>query len=141
MGWNTRLSPVPPSSEGRETRIWSGLSLLRDAWERARALKEDPWAFAVDIRQLREAGLTNTDLRWLICKGYAEHAIEDGSAGAGRRSILKVASLTLPERTCFVLTARGLLLATRKEFGVSEPPGTPVSNRPASGSSLPRWDG
>jgi hypothetical protein len=112
--------------------------LLRDAWERARELKQDPWAFAVDIRQLREEGLTNTDLRWLVCNGYVEHALEGISAGTGRRSFLKLASLTLPQRTCFVLTARGLLLAGRKEFGEIEPPGTPVSNRPDSGSSLPR---
>jgi hypothetical protein len=133
-------SPGPLAGAGRESRIRPGLLLLRDALERARELKHDPWEFAVNIRQLRAAGLTNTDLRWLVCKGYAEHALEGISAGAGRRSFLKLASLALPERTCFVLTAQGFLLAGRRRSGGLQPPGISSGGWSGSGNPLTRGE-
>ena len=121
MGLKARSSPGPRSEGGREDRIRPGLLLLRDALERAHELRQDAWNFAVDICQLREVGLTNTDLRWLLCQGYAEHGIENGSTGTGRRSVLKITNLSLPEGTRFVLTARGLLLAGREPSANGSP--------------------
>ncbi len=133
-------SPASFAGAGRESRIWPGLLLLRDALDRARELKHDPWEFAVHIRQLREVGLTNTDLRWLICKGYAEHALKDISAGAGRRAFLKLASLVLPEGTCFVLTARGFVLVGRRHSGGLQPPGISSGGGSGPGNLLARGE-
>jgi hypothetical protein len=133
----SRSSPAPLTGVRTETRIRPGLSLLRDALERARELRQDAWDCAVAIDKLHEAGLTNSELRWLVCKGYAEHAVEDVSADVSRRPFLKLANLGLPEGTCFVLTARGLFQAGRETFGVGETPGTPVCDRSDSGNSLP----
>src|SRR5919198_5006355 len=110
MKWIARSSLVPLLRVTRETRIWPGLLLLRDALERAGELRQDAWDFAVEIRKLRAAGLTHSDLRWLVCKGYAEHAVEGRSTDVSRRSFLRLANLALPQGTCFVLTPRGLLL-------------------------------
>ena len=117
MKWTARSSLVPLLRVTRETRIRPGLLLLRDALKRAGELRQDAWDFAVKIRKLRAAGLTNSDLRWLVCKGYAEHAVEQESADAGRRSFLPLANLALPQGTCFVLTPRGLLLVGRGRTG------------------------
>src|SRR5690349_6680363 len=97
MGLKPRSSPVPRTGGTKEARIRSGLALLRNAWERARALGQDARDSAVDIRILHGLGLTNTDLRWLVCKGYAEHGVLEDSADGGRRSFRKLPSLTLPE--------------------------------------------
>ncbi len=35
-----------------------------------------PWDFAVEIDSLINVGLTTSDLRWLVTKGYVEHAQE-----------------------------------------------------------------
>jgi hypothetical protein len=127
MGLKPRSSPVPRTSGTKEARIRSGLALLRDAWERARELGQDARDVAVDIRKLNGLGLTNTDLRWLVCKGYAEHGIMEASADAGRQSFRKLPSLTLPEGTCFVLTAQGLQ-ASREESGAGGTPVTPAGD-------------
>ena len=51
------------------SRIAEALTLLREADEAARTVGRDTWEFAVEIGQLRAAGLTNADLRWLLCEG------------------------------------------------------------------------
>ena len=117
MKWTDRSALVPLLRVARETRIRPGLLLLRDALQRAGELRQDAWDFAVEIRKLRAAGLTNSDLRWLVCKGYAEHAVEGRNTDVSRRSFLRLANLALPERTCFVLTRRGLLLVGRGKTG------------------------
>ena len=44
-----------------------GLWLLQQAHDYAAELSRSHWDFAVEISALREAGLTNSDLRWLAC--------------------------------------------------------------------------
>jgi hypothetical protein len=97
---------------------------LRDAWEAARDLGLRAAEFAVEAGELRSAGLTATDLRWLVAKGLADHLREvgkDGPPRAARRS------LRVAEDSCFVLTAAGLQFA----------PG-PAAAPPAG---VPHWDG
>jgi len=89
----------------------AGLTLLLQAHDYAQRLRRDPWEFALELRHLSSAGLSPNHLRWLLCAGYVEHAVERTPADAKRRSFRPLGSLTLPEGTCFVLTADGLGLA------------------------------
>ena len=57
-------------------RLTSGMALLTQAQAYSEDMECDPWDFAVEVSSLREAGLTNSDLRWLICKKYVKHAVE-----------------------------------------------------------------
>jgi hypothetical protein len=45
----------------------------------------DVWEFSVAVVELTKLGAFPIDLRWLICKGYAEHADEIILPRAGRR--------------------------------------------------------
>src|SRR5947209_7806851 len=51
-------------------------AILLQAYDYAAKLGRDRWEFAVEIRVLRAAGLTYSDLRWLRCKDYVEHSTE-----------------------------------------------------------------
>jgi hypothetical protein len=126
--WGSQRPPDLPSG---------ALALLVQAREYARQLHRDAWQFAVEIGPLAAAGLTNSTLRWLVCQGHVEHAIEVTPPGDGQRRFQPVASLALPEGTCFVLTDKGAALA-RGLAGLSA-----VSERPAAGEPVvkPRWDG
>ena len=67
----------------------------------------------MEIDELRTAGVANSDIRWLLCRGYVEHAAERVGKGAQQgRSFQRLAKLILPQNTCFVLTAEGSSLVT-----------------------------
>ena len=83
------------STNGLDAKISTALARLAKALDHANDTGRDKWDFAVEIQELRAAGLTTGDLRWLVCKGYVEHAREitllgeDGrmvSQGIGQRS-------------------------------------------------------
>jgi hypothetical protein len=91
-----------------------GLSLLVDAHRYAADLRRNVWDFAVEIDGLRQAGFTNNEFRWLLCKGYVRHAAETSPAGAARRAFRRGRrgnGQVFGRRTCFVLTDEGLKFA------------------------------
>src|SRR6266567_3243986 len=97
------LSPTPA--------MQAALTVLLEACESAQELRRPPWDFAVDIRDLRAAGLTSNALRSLLCQGYLEHGIEKPRPGATHRAFRCCANLTLTEQSCFVLSQIGLARA------------------------------
>ncbi len=104
---------VHPESAGRSSEVLlarreTGLQLLREAYEAARSVNRDLWEFAVEMAEMRAAGLTRADLRWLLCEGFALHAREALGAGNGKRVFQHIPGLALPEGSCFVLASRGL---------------------------------
>lgn len=84
-----------------------GLRMLLQASQYAAELGRDRWDFAVEIASLRRVGLTNSDLRWLLCKGFVEHAVEAKASDEDRRSFRHVGQLKLRDDVCFVLTDVG----------------------------------
>src|SRR5262249_22047958 len=122
------------------------LTLLLNAFEYAQELRCPAWDFAVEIEDLRAIGLTNSDLRWLVCKGLVEHAVETQASGR-KRSFRAAGQLRLCENTCVVLTAAGAMFARslcpgrlngsppREKLVVR--PGEKVVVRPG----VPYWDG
>jgi hypothetical protein len=98
-----------------------GLRLLFRAWQFAQDLAESPWNFAVEISLLHQAGLTDNDLRWLLCKQYAEHATEVFRARCSRRTFTKTTAARFSDRSCFILTAAGAECLLDLDSGIHIP--------------------
>jgi hypothetical protein len=84
-----------------------GANLLLQAVMLAGQVERDPWDFAVEIGALQGAGMSNSDLRWMICKGFVEHAYEQTEAQAANRRFRANGELAFSDRSCFVLTDAG----------------------------------
>jgi hypothetical protein len=92
-----------PSTE----TLLSGLRELYKAAEFAQWNKQDLWQFAVEIKALLRCGLFESDLRFLICQGLIEHAVESKHPVKGRRVFESADALILKKRSCFVLAEKG----------------------------------
>jgi hypothetical protein len=104
----TRTNPPQPRSGPHRIHIPAlARRLLLEALDTAREEECDPWQFAVAIQSLRSAGLTDTQLRWLLRQGHIAQRLERSRPGDRRRRFQRVANLSLPERACFVLTDAG----------------------------------
>ena len=115
-----------------------GLLQLLKAEAYAREVRRPNWDFAVEIEGLRAAGLTNGDLRWLVCKGYVEHALETTPAKSEARSFGREGGLNFGRRSCFVLTETGAAFA-RVQTGRGRNGGPRVGNG-AGQRAGPDWD-
>ncbi|MBI3469387.1 MAG: hypothetical protein HY000_40815 [Planctomycetes bacterium] len=98
-------------------RVDPALVTLLEAYRYAQAAGRDPWDFAVEIDDLRDAGITDSDLRYLICAGFAEHATEVTRPAWRKRVFRKLHNLGMTNKTCLVLTERGESFA--QQTGVS----------------------
>jgi hypothetical protein len=127
----------------RKKRVRTAVVLLRDAWDGAGDLHLAPQEFAVEVGQLRADGLTNTDLRWLIGKGYVEHLYEMPAGAKQARAFRRESSLSITQASCFVLTEEGhsaLSGWAEPSDGHSCRPGEGERSGIAPRSSHPRWD-
>jgi len=114
-------------TELRTDGLQRGIALLLRAHEYACRLHCDAWQFAVEIREMYSLGLTNSELRWLLCSGMVEHGEEILLPEEDRRTFRTVNNLALTPHTCFVLTSHGhcmLTLAHRSEGLEKERPAT-----------------
>lgn len=133
------------SSESRIAVLGSdtyrGVERLCRAWVLSQDAQRSPADFAVEMRRLQELGLTECDLRWLICKGYVEHFMDMTLPGAHGRVTQLVDSLQFSARSCFALTSAGIAFAerlrTRSPLGGREPDPVPEPNSLDAG--VPRW--
>ena len=110
-----------------------GISIqhMMQAWELASDAGVDKWQFAVDIESLVSTGISKTALRWLVCQGLFEHALETTRRTARRRTFQVSECLQFRNDSCFVITSQGRM-ALLDSNGNST-----VSGR--NGDS-PRWD-
>jgi hypothetical protein len=122
----------------------AALRLLMEAYEYARELNQDIWDFAVEIGSLREAGVTVSGFRWLVCKGLVEHAREATAPGETRRTFKPEGPLKFARRSCFVMTEAGVDFArsTLTEPAVADPSRTlaHMSENGAMEKLVPTWD-
>jgi hypothetical protein len=100
---------------GREqvpSRVLPALEQLLEAHDQAQSAGRPVWDFAVAIEQLRAAGLTTHDLRWLVLEGYAEHAEETTARRKkGPRTFRRTGEFSFTGKQCMVLTETGVNLA------------------------------
>jgi hypothetical protein len=133
--------------------IRAGLSELANAYRYSIEIGVDIWIFAVEIQTLRACGLTNNDLRYLICKGYVDHAGEVKQIGQEERSFVGTGRFHFSRRTCFIITDAGMSFLQTTQTRTNEETTTlhdlVMSRSPQSDServhsfvdpSRPRWD-
>ena len=111
------------------------------AHDYARDAQRDAWQFAVEISRLTELGLTSSDLRWLVEKGYAAHAREITEAGDPDRRFALGINTAFSAETRFHLTDGGLALAAGRG---AVPALLRFCNPGASkdaGKCIPQWHG
>ena len=90
------LLEFPPSLQPGIAELVKASALALDAGQ-------DKWDFALELRVLRRHGLSESDLRWLMCKGIVEHARELSRKGDCRRTFRSKNTLKFKKRSCFVL--------------------------------------
>ena len=89
------------------------LALLLQAFAYAHDAGGERWDFALEIDRLYVAGLTISDLRWLVAKEFAEHGQECSVHGSPHRSYRRRAGFCFDHTTCVVLTHRGAAFVTQ----------------------------
>jgi hypothetical protein len=126
----------------RRARVFVAISLLRDAQDAARDLGVDVWEFAVEGQHLLAAGLSRTDLRWLVGKGYAMYQAAEALVErlCPHSFCPHLASVT-PECSRFVLTGAGFnaWLAWQGGAPLDGVVASEMSSR--TRDALPRWAG
>jgi hypothetical protein len=122
------------------------LALLLQGYEYALELGQNVWDFAVELQVLREARLTNSDLRWLVGMRYVEHALEITGPNDGTRQFRRTALVSTSDATCLVLSPLGVAVAQDVCGGqaVIAMAGSRTAKRrvigPADAPDHPRWD-
>lgn len=112
------------------------LELLLRSRRYAEELGVDVWAFAVEIQMLQSAGLSTSDLRWLVCKGCLDHACECSRPEEDDRQFVSASKLVLTDRSCFTLTEHGVRVSESRSPGPGEWTDTTNGQR----ERVPRWD-
>ncbi len=123
----------------------AALSQLLRAHHFARDLKCKPWNLAIEATELRNCGLSNTDLRWLVAKGYVEHLREVSQPGESAREFRRTNNLKFTRRSCFLLTPAGVafaqqLLKKESESDNHKPQQSADSSESDRGPHVPEWD-
>lgn len=129
--------------------VEAALVQLAIARSYAMDLGSGPWEFAVEIERLTDVGLTASDLRWLVQKGYVSHGREVTQPGDRSRQFQCTHNLAFSRETCFILTESGASLVggERGKLPVAPPVAAnktrtspSVVRLPADGLMLPAWD-
>ena len=87
----------------------------------------------LEIDRLYAAGLTISDLRWLVAKGFVEHGQESSVYGHPHRSFRRGAGFFFDDTTCVVFTPTGTAFAGHV---LKEPMGSPRSAQRIEAASL-----
>jgi len=118
----------------------AALALLQHALDCAKDAQAPPWDFALEIGQLYAAGLTITDLRWMVVKEFVEHADETSVHGNEHRSFTPSRGPNFLPTTSVLLTKKGAALAARENVGCpDEIPAANGKSHPRA-SLKPQWD-
>lgn len=104
--------------------------------------QRDLWDFAVEIATLRQFGLTDTDLRWLVSKNYVEHRYDATESHDLGRRFDSAHPLKFRPESCFILTTTGSALLERLCTGHKDSPQPPLTDEPRANSKtpVPTWD-
>lgn len=90
----------------------SAFNLFHRTNDYAENVRQDIWQFAITIGELRQMGLSDSDMRWLLCRGDLLHADEITSVGDSRRTFRSLGVFTLTTSTCFVLCSDAARLSS-----------------------------
>jgi hypothetical protein len=138
--------PLPPleapcSQALLRPTVQQALAILIEGYDFALDLKACVWEFAVPIGSLLAAGCSVNTLRWLVRRGFAEHAVLKGTGAPGGRPNTS-GSLEFTDRTSFVLTEVGVTaaLAAYPELPFTSRARIRPGGQPDDESAVPAWD-
>jgi hypothetical protein len=89
----------------------AGLAILWRAYLCAQDTGVNVWEFALRTGRLYEAGMTASDLRWMVAKGFVEHGEEMSDYDKPHRSFRRSNGYFFSNHTCLILTPSGAALA------------------------------
>jgi hypothetical protein len=115
------------------------IRLLDRAYRYATDVDESEWQFAIEINRLRECGLSECDLRWLVRRSVVEHRTEITARDASVRCFSLSEHLSFYPDTCFTLTRRGARFA-QSLLSPSPAPAQIDAPIEAVGEQRPVWD-
>ncbi|WP_397569649.1 hypothetical protein [Schlesneria sp. T3-172] len=119
----------------------NALSLLLQAHETAFRLSLPKWEFALEVHSIKEAGLNNNDLRYLICQGMTEHRVEITRRGARQRSFELPPGMSIDARSCFVLADERVQLVQKMiSNGPTVMDASHSSPQRGPHAAIPFWD-
>lgn len=134
---------IPAQSEISE-ELWPAVKALLQASIYAAETNSKVWDFAISMRRLLSLGASETDLRWLVRKGFIEHGREVTVEGDDGREFRSTGNLTFSRRTCIVLTEAGIKVAKSQCSPSSNGRASSVSsNRQVTSNQslpVPQWD-
>jgi hypothetical protein len=112
-------------------RFRAGLAELLTAYDYAQDSQTNPWQFAAGLDEVLSAGATLADVRWLVLRGFAEHARETTVPGDATRTFRALAPTSFPSDLHLALTAVGAATIRSLLAGTTAPPqldtGEPVA--------------
>ena len=137
--------------DGMPLPVQEGLGALLWAHNYAVDLAQDAWDFAVEFACLRNLGITNNDLRWMVGKGWVEYAEETTPPDQDRRTFQCGGVLTFAAGSCFILTSSGVSVAQQvceEVLAGRSPAGRNVLGRDGvlgggedvNSEVMPKWD-
>ena len=109
---NDQPRPCDATTDRLAPAIEAGLLLLAEARDYGRDTRCDSWQFALEIGGLQAVGLTASSLRWLLSRGWIEHAREVTRPEDGERRFMLSQNMAFDPTTCFVLTETGASFAS-----------------------------
>lgn len=83
------------------------LRMLLRAYRFAVETQMDPWQYAVEIEELRLAGVSISELRLLVFMGVVFHGQELANPSGDARRFMLLPKNAIPAKTCFVLSPQG----------------------------------
>lgn len=124
-------------------KLAPGITALLEAFDYAQDVDCDAWEFAVSIRELQSLGIVASDLRWLVRKGFIEHASEVTVLGDNGRQFRPTGDLTFCDSTCVILTPAGVAANSdgqNRNLTANSCHTNYSKNGHGLSSSLPIWD-
>jgi hypothetical protein len=94
-----------------DERLRAGLAVLWRAHICTNDTGANVWDLSLPTGRLYEAGMTSSDLRWMIARGFAEHVEETTEHGDAHRSFRRGNGYFLNHRSRLILTATGVAMA------------------------------
>jgi hypothetical protein len=144
-------APIPTAAPSfpadRVHRMARGILLLVEARDYAALVHRDIWDFAVELSSLQSAGLTNSEIRCMLCMGYIKHIREQVDSGSdGARRFCEDRFLTFCDQSCFVVTEEGAavferLIAPNRTASVSSDHERHADESQPTPACTPVWDG
>jgi hypothetical protein len=99
------------TSQLSDETLRAGLALLWRAYLCAQDTGVNVWEFALRTGRLYDAGMTSSDLRWMVAKGFVEHGEETSGYDEPQRSFRRINGYFFNNHTCLILTPSGAALA------------------------------